>query len=153
MELWLYVSRRSVKKGSLRWIWLKRCRWFLLKREGSERFKVVLEMLESRGCPMVPMGSSKDPDAYLVLKVGQVRDRLTLLVPDLLHYACLSEERIYSLEDGEWYYEQVKVSPRLWALYLVGLKTKSTGSFEEAKSLFSSLLEGDKREKVNEKRA
>jgi hypothetical protein len=89
---------------------------------------------------MAPLGG-KDPDAYLVLKVAPIRDKLTVLVPDLLYYACLSEERVYSLEDGEWYYEQIKVSPRLWALYLVGLKTKSTGSFEEAKRIFRALLE------------
>ena len=140
MEMWLYVSKRSVKKWGLRWMWLKKCRWFLLKRDDSDRFRLVLELLEGRDCPMAPLGG-KNPDSYLVLKVAPIRDKLTVLVPDLLYYACLSEERLYSLEDGEWYYEQIKVSPRLWALYLVGIKTKSTGSFEEAKRIFRALLE------------
>jgi hypothetical protein len=140
MEMWLYVSKRSIKKGGPRWAWLRRCRWYYLKREDSERFKVALEAVEGRGCPMVPLGNGKSPEGYLVLKITPVREILGVLVPDLVYHACLSEERIYSLEDGDWIYEQVKVSPRLWALYLVGLRTTSNGSFEKAKEMFNAFL-------------
>jgi hypothetical protein len=148
MEMWLYISKRSVKKGGPRWIWLKRCRWYFLKREDSERFKVALEAVEGRGCPMVPLGSSKNPDGYMVLKIAPVREILAALVPDLIFHACLSEERIYSLEDGDWVYEQIKVTPRIRALYLVGIKTKSGGSIEKAKEMFNAfLMEGGIKEK------
>ena len=140
MEMWFYVSKRSVKKGNPRWMWLKRCRWYYLKREDSERFKVALEAVEGRGCPMVPVGSSKNPDGYLVLKISPVREILTTLVPDLVYHACLSEERLYSLEDGEWVYEQIKATPRVRALYLVGIKTKSGGGIDKAKEMFNAFL-------------
>ncbi len=153
MEMWLYISKRSVKKGNPRWMWLKRCRWYFLKREDSERFKSALEAVEGRGCPMVPVGSSKSPDGYLVLKISPVREILATLVPDLIYHACLSVERLYSLEDGEWAYEQIKATPKVKALYLVGVKTKSGGRIEEAKKMFNEFLaEIVAREKGDENR-
>jgi hypothetical protein len=140
MKLYLYTSKFSLKEGVPRWIWMRRCRWYLLRRENSERFKITLEALEGRECPMAVVGSAKHPEGYLVLKIAPIKDVLGLLVPDLVYHACLSTERLYSLEEREWGVLEINSSPRLLALYYVGSQTLSDGRFNDAKDLFKSIL-------------
>jgi hypothetical protein len=139
MKLWLYVSKRSVKSGGVRWVWLVKSRWYYLKPEESERFKVAMDLLERRGCPMAPLGKPNRPSGYLVLKMATIRDQLVQLVPDLMYYAYLSRERVHSLEGEDWIALEVEATPRIKALYVVGQKTKTGGSFAEAKRMFEEL--------------
>jgi hypothetical protein len=140
MKMWLYVAKRSVKAGGVRWVWLVKSRWYFLKPEESERFRSALELLERRGCPMAPLGKPNRPSGYLVLKMASIRDDLTTLVPDLLFHAYLSKERVYSLGEDSWVATEIEATPRVMALFVAGQKTKTDGSFVEAKRIFEELL-------------
>jgi hypothetical protein len=111
-----------------------------LKPEESERFKEALGFLERRGSPMAPLGEPNRPSGYLILKMGGVRGRLSVLVPDLVFHAYLSKDRVYSLEDDLWIPMEIEATPRIMALYEVGRRTKAGGCFVEAKRLFDELV-------------
>ena len=121
-------------------MWLVKSRWYFLKPEESGRFKVALDLIERRGCPMVAFGKPNRPSGYLVLKMATIRDELTTLVPDLLFPAYLSKERVHSLEDGDWAVTEIEATPRIMALFVVGQKTKAISNFTETKRMFEELL-------------
>jgi hypothetical protein len=143
MKLWLYVFKRSMRSAGLPVSWLRICRWYFLKPEESERFKVVLAFLERRNSPMVALGRPNRPSGYLVLKMAEVRDELSVLVPDLVFYAYMSGDRVRSLEDDDsWVVTEIEATPKIMALYEVGRRTKTGSSFVEAKRLFEELWRG-----------
>ena len=143
MKVWLYVSKRSMRSAGLSVTWLRNCRWYFLKPEESERFKVVLTFLERRNSPMVALGKPNRLSGYLVLKMAVVRDELALLVPDLVFYAYLSKDKVHSLEDDDlWVATEIEATPKIMALYEVGRRTRTVGSFVEAKRLFEELWTG-----------
>jgi tRNA isopentenyl-2-thiomethyl-A-37 hydroxylase MiaE len=139
-KLWLYVAKRSVESGGVRWIWMVKSRWYFFKPEGDKRFKVALEILERRGCPMVALGKSNRSSGYLLLKMTTIRDEIVRLVPDLLFPAYLSKERVYSLEELGWLAMEIDATPKIMALLVVGQKTKANGNFSDAKRMFEELV-------------
>ena len=92
---------------------------------------------------MVALGRPNRPSGYLVLKMAEVRDELSVLVPDLVFYAYMSGDRVRSLEDDDsWVVTEIEATPKIMALYEVGRRTKTGSSFVEAKRLFEELWRG-----------
>lgn len=139
--LYVYVYRLSYGRGRPTWFWVQRSKWLFLKWEDSERVKSVVSRLEGWKVPMVPIGRENKIRGYLVLKVGMVREYLRYSVADLLYDAVISNERVPGLEDLGWDVEVYKPTPKLLALWKVGLEIKAKGKVSEAKEMFRVVLE------------
>jgi len=118
-----------------------------LKWEDSERFKTILSKLERWDIPMVAVGREHRIRGYLILKVDDVRELLSLVSADLLYDAYISPERVRSLEELGWDVEVLEASPNLLALWRVGLETVVTSKISEVREKFRGLLEA-----LNEKK-
>jgi hypothetical protein len=90
---------------------------------------------------MVPVGRENKIRGYLVLKVGMVREYLRYSVADLIFDAIISNEKVPGLEDLGWDVEVYKPTPKLLALWKVGLEIKAKGKVSEAKEKFRVVLE------------
>jgi len=112
-----------------------------LKWEDSERFKTILSKLERWNIPMVAVGREHRIRGYLILKVDDVREFLSLVSADLLYDAYISPERVRSLEELGWDVEVLEASPNLLALWRVGLETVVTSKISEVRKKFRGLLE------------
>jgi hypothetical protein len=112
-----------------------------LKWEDSERFKIILSKLERWNIPMVAVGRENRIKGYLILKVEDVRDLLAIVSADLLYDAYISNERVRSLEDLGWDVEVYKDSPKLLALWKVGLESGVRSRISEVREKFRRLLE------------
>jgi hypothetical protein len=101
-------------------------------------------MLESYGVPMVEL----DGKRYLLIKSMTVKEVLTVVVPDLLHDAIITPERIKSLEESDfWTVERVKFGVKGVALWQTGLLTKSNSKISEVKEKFEAVYKA-----LNEKK-
>ncbi len=139
--LYVYTYRLSYGRGRPTWFWVQKSKWFFLRREDSERFKSIIARLEGWKAPMVPVGRENKIKGYLVLKVDMVREFLRYSASDLIHDAVISNERLSGLEEMGWDVEVYKATPRLLALWKVGLESRVESSFPEVREKFYRLLE------------
>jgi hypothetical protein len=112
-----------------------------LRWEDSERFKNVLSVLERWNVPMVAVGRENRIKGYLLFKIEDVREFLAIVAADLLYDAYISNERVKSLEDLGWDVEVYKDSPKLLALWKVGLESGVKSRISEVREKFRVLLE------------
>lgn len=139
--LYVYTYKLSYARGRPNWAWVRRSKWLFLKWEDSERFKIILSKLERWNIPMVAVGRENRIKGYLILKVEDVRDLLAIVSADLLYDAYISNERVRSLEDLGWDVEVYKDSPKLLALWKVGLESGVRSRISEVREKFRRLLE------------
>jgi len=111
-----------------------------VRYEDSDRFKHILSKLDRWGVPVVPLGRENRIRGLLVVKIEEVREFLALAGSDILHDAYISVEKVESLEDGRWDVEVVKMGPRLYAVWKIGLESKVSTNLTEVKERFSSML-------------
>lgn len=90
---------------------------------------------------MVPLGKENRIKGYLVLKTDEVRDFLRLTVSDLLHDVYISKERIRSLEELGWDVEVYKPTPKLVALWKVGLDSTGLSKISVVREEFNKLVD------------
>jgi len=90
---------------------------------------------------MVSVGRENRIKGYLVLKVGMVREFLRYSVSDLIYDAVISDKKLPGLEDLGWEVEVYKPTPKLLALWKVGLEIKANGGVIEAREKYRMLLE------------
>jgi hypothetical protein len=140
MVLYVYTYRLSYGRGRPTWYWVQKSRWLFLRWEDSERFKSVIARLEGWNVPMVAVGRDNRIKGYLVLKVEMVREFLRYSVADLVHDAFISKERLRGLEEMGWDVEVLKPTPKLLALWKVGLEGKVGSKVSEAKEKFYAVL-------------
>lgn len=139
--LYVYTYKLSYTRGRPNWAWVRKSKWMFLKWEDSERFKAILSKLERWDIPMVAVGREHRIRGYLILKVDDVRELLSLVSADLLYDAYISPERVRSLEELGWDVEVLEASPKLLALWRVGLETVVTSKISEVRKKFRGLLE------------
>jgi hypothetical protein len=112
-----------------------------LKWEDSERFKIVLSTLERWNIPMVAVGRENRIKGYLIVKVDDIRELLSIVAADLLYDAYISNERVRSLEELGWDVEVYKDDPKLVALWKVGLESGARSKKSEVREKFRRFLE------------
>jgi len=139
--LYVYIYKLSYTRGRPNWAWVRKSKWMFLKWEDSERFKAILSKLERWNIPMVAVGREHRIRGYLILKVDDVRELLSLVSADLLYDAYISPERVRSLEELGWDVEVLEASPKLLALWRVGLETVVISKISEVRKKFRGLLE------------
>ncbi len=139
--LYVYTYRLSYGRGRPTWFWVQKSKWFFLRREDSERFKSIIARLEGWKAPMVSVGRENKIKGYLVLKVDMVREFLRYSASDLIYDAIISNERLSGLEEMGWDVEAYKPTPKLLALWKVGLESKVESRFPEGREKFYRLLE------------
>lgn len=139
--LYVYTYKLSYARGRPNWAWVRRSRWLFLRWEDSERFKNVLSVLERWNVPMVAVGRENRIKGYLLFKIEDVREFLAIVAADLLYDAYISNERVKSLEDLGWDVEVYKDSPKLLALWKVGLESGVKSRISEVREKFRVLLE------------
>jgi hypothetical protein len=137
MNAYIYIYKLSVRQGRPSWGWLVRCRWYLLTKEESDRFRHIEDFLERWRVPRVSFLNDR---AYIVLKVYDVREFLSYVARDLIYDTVISDQRVRALEDGRWEIEVVKFDAKLFALWQVGLLTKTTSRITEARALYEEIL-------------
>jgi len=150
MLLYVYTYELSYGRGRPTWLWVQKSKWFFVRWEDSERFKSVIARLEGWNVPMVPVGRENKIKGYLVLKVDEVRKFLGRAVADLTYDAIISNERLRGLEELGWDVEAYKPTPKLLALWKVGLESRVSSKMSEVKERYYSVLgalsEGGKNE-------
>jgi hypothetical protein len=118
--------------------------------DGTQRFKTVLSFLESINYPMVELPSESKRRKYVILKLMDVREYATLVVPDLLYDAILTPEPIKSIEDDLWDVAKYKFGAKLYALWRVGIESMGFMRVRDVKEKFISIYESVKRGDLNE---
>lgn len=151
MEFYLYTFKFSTLRAKPPKRWLNRCRWMVFTDDGTQRFKTVLSFLESINYPMVELPSESRRKKYLIIKLMDVREYATLVVPDLLYDAILTPEPIKSIEDDLWDVAKYKFEAKLYALWKVGIESMGSMRVRDVKEKFISIYESVKRGEVNEK--
>ena len=141
MVLYVYIYSLSYGRGRPTWFWVQRSKWLFLRWDDSERVKTVVTRLEGWDVPMVSVGRENRIKGYIVLKVGMVREVLRYSVSDLIHDTIISDKRLPGLEDLGWEVEVYKPTPKLLALWKVGLEIKAKGGVIEAREKYRALLE------------
>jgi len=141
MVLYVYIFKLSLGRGRPAWFWVQKSKWLYLKWDDSERVKNVVARLEGWDAPMVSVGRENRIKGYIVLKIAMVRELLKYSVPDLIHDALISDRKLAVLEDLEWEVEVYKPTPRLLALWRVGLEIKAKSKVSEAREKYRMLLE------------
>lgn len=111
-----------------------------MRYEDSKRFKHILSKLERWDVPVAPIGMENRVKGFLVVKIEEVREFLALAGSDILYDAYISKERVASLEDGRWDVEVVKMGPKLYAVWRIGLESKTNTNLTEVKKRFLSML-------------
>jgi hypothetical protein len=140
MTAYVYTYKISYREGRPGWGWISRCRWLFVRYEDSERFKHILSKLERWGVPVAPVGRENRVRGFLVVKIEEIREFLALAGSDILHDAYISRDRVASLEDGRWDVEVVKMGPRLYAVWRIGLESKVNTNLTDVKEKFLSML-------------
>lgn len=112
-----------------------------LRHEESERFKHVLAVLERWSVPMVAVGRENRVKGYVILKIGEVREFLSLVASDLLHDAYISDQRMRSLEDHGWEVEMVKVWPMFYAIWQLGVSNKVKTGLKEVRERYKAVVQ------------
>jgi len=138
--LYVYTYKTSYSRGRPNWAWVRRSRWLFLRWEDGERFKNVLATLERWKVPMVAVGRENRVKGYLVLKVEDVREFLAIVGADLLYDAYITNERVKCLEDLGWDVEVYKPTPKLLALWKVGLESGVKSKITEVREKFQAVL-------------
>ena len=141
MVAYLYIYKQSFSRGRPSWGWVKRCKWLFLRHEDSERFKHVLAVLERWYVPMVAVGRENRVKGYVILKIGEVREFLSLVASDLLHDAYISDQRMRSLEDHGWELEMVKVWPMFYAIWQLGISNKARNKLKDVRDRYKSVVQ------------
>lgn len=139
--LYVYTYKLNYAKGRPNWAWVRRSKWMFLKWEDSERFKIVLSTLERWNIPMVAVGRENRIKGYLIVKVDDIRELLSIVAADLLYDAYISNERVRSLEELGWDVEVYKDDPKLVALWKVGLESGARSKKSEVREKFRRFLE------------
>ncbi|MFZ8833569.1 MAG: hypothetical protein ACO2O5_05105 [Candidatus Caldipriscus sp.] len=111
-----------------------------MRVEDSERFRHILRKLERWDIPMAPIGRDNRIKGLLVVKVEMIREFLALVGSDLLYDAYISKERVLSLEDGRWDVEVVKMGPKLYAVWKIGLESRTYTGITDVKKRFLAML-------------
>ena len=135
-ELLVYIYKLPISEGrpSLRWV--QTGRWFYLRRESSLRFRNAIGYLNRVECPM-----TEYEKGYLVLKISPVKEKLIVMVPDLIFDAIITPTKIEGIWEQLWTVSAVKPDENLLALWQIGKNTKSTQNLKEVKELYKKLLE------------
>ena len=140
MVAYIYTYKLSYREGRPNWGWVMRSKWLFLRWEDSERFRQILSVLERWRVPMVALGKENRVRGFLVLKIEDVREFLSVLGADLMYDVVISDERMRSLEDGRWDVEELKFNPSLYALWRTGLDLKVRSKLSRAREYFYSVL-------------
>jgi len=139
----VYIYRLKVSEGRPSGRWLPRCRWLFIRPENSARFQNALSLLERYECPMIEFEGG-----YLFLKISPVRELLTMTVPDLLHDAIISPEKIESLKGDLWTSGKWRFRSKAIALWRLGLITKAEDKVKAVRDKFRAIYEEElKKEK------
>jgi len=135
-ELMVYIYKLPISEGrpSLRWV--QTGRWFYLRRESSLRFRNAIGYLNRVECPM-----TEYEKGYLLLKISPVKEKLIVMVPDLIFDAIITPTKIEGIWEQLWTVSAVKPDENLLALWQIGKNTKSTQNLKEVKELYKKLLE------------
>jgi len=149
MVAYVYTYKQSYMRGRPNWAWMRRCRWMFLRYEDSERFRQVLSVLERWNIPMVRVGRENRVRGYIVLKIEDVREFLSLVAGDLLHDVYISEQRVESLEDGSWDVEMVNVSPLFYVVWQLGISLKVNSRLSDVRERYKAMMKEIKKEVVN----
>jgi len=139
--VYLYIYKLSFNRGRPSWGWVQRSKWLFLRHEESERFKHVLAVLERWSVPMVAVGRENRVKGYVILKIGEVREFLSLVASDLLHDAYISDQRMRSLEDHGWEVEMVKVWPMFYAIWQLGVSNKVKTGLKEVRERYKAVVQ------------
>ncbi|MFZ8832737.1 MAG: hypothetical protein ACO2O5_00805 [Candidatus Caldipriscus sp.] len=150
MEFYLYTFKFSILKAKPPKRWLNRCRWMVLTDDGTPRFKTVLSFLESSNYPMIELPNEGKRRKYLIVKLMDIREYATLVVPDLLYDAILTPEPIKSIEDDLWDVAKYKFGAKGYALWKVGIESAGFMRVKDVKEKFISIYESIKKGVVNE---
>jgi hypothetical protein len=111
-----------------------------LRYEDSERFRHILSVLERWNIPRVPVGRENRIRGYIVLKVEDAREFLSLVAGDLVHDVYISEERVRSLEDGNWEVEEVRVSPLFYVVWQLGISHRVSSKLSDVRERYKVLM-------------
>jgi len=141
-ELMVYIYKLPISEGrpSLRWV--QTGRWFYLRRESSLRFRNAIGYLNRVECPM-----TEYEKGYLLLKISPVKEKLIVMVPDLIFDAIITPTKIEGIWEQLWTVSSEKPDNELLALWQIGKNTKSTQNLKEVKELYKRLLEELKKSK------
>jgi hypothetical protein len=150
MVLYVYTYKTSWSYGRPNWAWVRRSKWVFLKYEESPRFKHILDVLDRWGIPKLPIGRENKIKGYIVLKLDEVREFLSIVASDLLYDVFLSDERLRGLEEHGWEVEVVNASPLLYVLWQIGLGSKAKDRVSEVKEKFRAMVNEAKKEKEKE---
>jgi hypothetical protein len=141
MTAYVYIYKISYREGRPGWGWISKCRWLFVRYEDSGRFKHILSKLERWGVPVAPIGKENRIKGFLVVKIEEIREFLTLAGSDIVYDAYISKERVGSLEEGRWEVEAVKMGPNLYAVWRIGLESKTNTNLTEVKERYLSMLQ------------
>jgi hypothetical protein len=144
-ELMVYIYKLPVSEGrpSLRWV--QTGRWYYLRRESSLRFRNAIGYLNRVECPM-----TEYEKGYLVLKISPVKEKLIVMVPDLIYDAIITPTKIEGIWEQLWTISTEKPDEKLLALWLIGRQSKSTQNLKNVKELYKKLLEELSKERSKE---
>jgi hypothetical protein len=146
MELFLYMFKHNILEARPTEKWLRRCRWYAIKEDKSERFKAFLSYLESVFYPRIDL-TFKGERYFVIVKAGGIREHYVLICPDIVYDVIISPERIESLEQsGNWRYDKFKFGAVGYAIFLVGVNTKASSKISEVKEKFNQIYEKVKNE-------
>ncbi len=149
MVAYVYTYKQSYRQGRPNWAWVRRCKWMFLRYEDSERFRHILSVLERWNIPMVPVGRENRIRGYIVLKIEDVREFLSMVAGDLLHDVYISEQRVRSLEDNNWDVEEVKVSPLFYVVWQLGISHKVNSRLSDVREHYKSMMKEVKKGVAN----
>jgi hypothetical protein len=145
MEFYFYMFKFSTAEARPNAKWLRRCRWYGIKDDGSQRFKNVMSYLEAVSCPFFIM-EVKGNRYVVVVKAGGLREKFAVMCPDLVYDVVISPDRLESLEGDKWIGGKYKVKVQDYAIYLLGLETNPETKMAEVKEKFKQLYERAKNE-------
>ncbi len=145
MEFYLYMFKYSIIEARPSSKWLKRCRWYGIKNDGSIRFKNVLNYLEAVNYPFFKVNFKGD-EYVIIVKAGGLREKFSVMCPELLYDVVISPDELKSLEDDKWRHGKYKFNALTYAIYILGLKTKANTKMSEVREMFQPLYENAKGE-------
>jgi hypothetical protein len=118
MELYLYMFKHNILEARPTEKWLRRCRWYAIKEDKSERFKAFLSYLESVFYPRIDL-TFKGERYFVIVKAGGIREHYVLICPDIVYDVII---------------------------FLVGVNTKASSKISEVKEKFNQIYEKVKNE-------